>query len=101
MVPVAHGACVGSRVPSSTASFSARGHAPCTPALPGPGPCAAGYGNSGPQQCWAAAAVITVQAICCTVVLNAVVLGIILAKVGKSRCTRRLLPLLATAAWCR
>ncbi|KAL4429159.1 hypothetical protein ABPG77_010138, partial [Micractinium sp. CCAP 211/92] len=42
-----------------------------------------GYGNSGPQQCWAAAAVITVQAISCTVVLNAVVLGIILAKVAQ------------------
>ncbi|KAL4443440.1 hypothetical protein ABPG75_011177 [Micractinium tetrahymenae] len=42
-----------------------------------------GYGNSGPQQCWAAAAVITAQAITCTVILNAVVLGIILAKVAQ------------------
>lgn len=44
----------------------------------------AGYGNSGPQKCWVAAAVITCQAISCTVVLNAVVLGILFAKVMRA-----------------
>ena len=47
--------------------------------LPSPFRPTAGYGNTGPQRCWAAAWMICIQAIT-NLLLNAIVLGIIFAK---------------------
>jgi hypothetical protein len=44
---------------------------------------AAGYGNTGPQRCWVAAWLICIQSIS-NLLLNAIVLGIIFAKVRQA-----------------
>ncbi len=44
----------------------------------------AGYGNTGPQKCWAAAWLICIQGIG-NVLLNAVVLGLMFAKVASPK----------------